>query len=77
MVYSVDLRKRAVEAVQQGMTLIQAEKTFKVTRKAIGKWIKRLEKMVTLILKLVIKKGIVIKLLIGYYLKNLQMKINI
>ena len=44
MVYSVDLRKRAVEAVQQGMTLIQAEKTFKVTRKAIGKWIKRLEK---------------------------------
>jgi transposase len=44
MIYSVDLRKRAVEAVQQGMTLTQAEKTFKITRKAIATWIKRLEK---------------------------------
>lgn len=44
MMYSVDLRKRAVEAVQQGMTLTQAEKTFKVTRKAIATWVKRLEK---------------------------------
>lgn len=43
MVYSVDLRKRVIEAIQQGMSIKVAIATFKVSRKTIYIWSKKLE----------------------------------
>lgn len=37
--YSLDLRERVIEAVDQGMTQVEAAKIFKVSRRVIYSWL--------------------------------------
>jgi transposase len=47
--YSVDLRKRAVDAVQQGkLTQVEVAAQFQVSTRTLHNWLKRLEEASTL-----------------------------
>jgi putative transposase len=41
MGYSIDLRKRVIQFVEAGGSVIDAARTFSVTRRSIYNWIKK------------------------------------
>ena len=55
--YSLDLRQRVIEDVDNGMTQIEAAKKFKVSRSAIVRWLKLRSKTNSLAPKIGYQKG--------------------
>lgn len=41
MTYSIDLRKKVLDYIDGGASKVDAEKTFKISRRTIQKWLKR------------------------------------